>query len=100
MSVWLHLTVSMKRTRTAIDFSPQQFIAKSVLRPLTCVLPSLLLLSSWSGMRTWPAQAAVLSVWMVSTVFLMYLVGLTTEDRDALRTQLSGLTASRNATLP
>ena len=95
VSVGLHLAVSMRRTRSAIDFSPGRFVVQSLLRPLTCVVPLLLLLPSLNSTSMMPARPAMLAVWLVSTAALIYLVGLTAQDRDAIRRQLAGLAAGK-----
>ena len=96
VSVVLHLTVSMRRTRSAIDFPVSRFVIQSLLRPLTCVIPLLLLFSSWSRTSLMPARPSLLVMWLVSTIAIMYLVGLTEEDRVMIREKLAGLSAGKD----
>jgi O-antigen/teichoic acid export membrane protein len=85
VSLGLHLTVSMRRTRSAIDFPATRFIVQSLLRPLTCVVPLLLLVYYWDSTSMMPTRPAFLAAWLVSTAVLIYMVGLTAEDRETVR---------------
>lgn len=92
VSLGVHLTVSMSRTRTAIDFPAFSFILQSLLRPLVCVLPTCLLLLSWRRDSLVPARPLFLAAWLAATVLLMYWVGLTSDDRSELKVRLGSLT--------
>jgi O-antigen/teichoic acid export membrane protein len=95
VSLAVHLTVSMARTRPAIDFSPGTFVVQSLLRPLSCVIPLLLLASSWNSMSLVPARPVFLAAWLVTTLLWMYWIGLLPEDRAELRGRLASLFAGR-----
>ena len=42
-----------------------------------------------------PARPALLAAWLVLTAVVIYLVGLTAQDREAIRKQVAGLAAGR-----
>jgi O-antigen/teichoic acid export membrane protein len=96
VSVGLHLTVSMRRTRTAIDFPVSTYVVQSLLRPLTCVIPMLLLYGWWDRTGMLPARPVYLVAWLASTAAILYLVGLTGEDRAAMRGRIAALAGRKS----
>jgi O-antigen/teichoic acid export membrane protein len=95
VSIVMHLTISMKLTRSAIDVAPSCFIVQSLLRPLACVLPLVLLFSSWNRTSMMPARPSLLVVWVFSTLCVMYTIGLTSEDRAMIWEKLASLRAGK-----
>ena len=91
VSVGLHLTVSMRFTRPAIDFPVPRFLVQSLLRPMSCLLPTAALLLVWRRDRMWPASPVVLLCWFVATLGLALVVGLTAADKKKIQVNLSGL---------
>jgi O-antigen/teichoic acid export membrane protein len=81
VSVVLHLTVSMNLTRSAISLSAADFLRQGLLRPLTCVLPFLLLLPLWRRNSMLPAPVFALVAWLAATLLIGYFFGLTRDDR-------------------
>ena len=96
VSLGMHLVVSMKYTRPVIDFSVPAFLEKSLLQPLTCTLPLLLLSFSWTSKKVLPARPCLLLAWAGATLLLMYFVGLTNGDRALVQNKFSGLLAKRD----
>ena len=94
VSLGLHLLVSMRRTHSVIDFPVSRFLTHSLLRPLICVLPLLLLVHSWNRVAILPAQSSLLVVWMVATAALLYFIALTPLDRKEILRRLQRRNAS------
>lgn len=94
VSVGMHLTVSMRRTRSTIDLSPWNFVRQGVLRPIACILPILLLIPSWRTDSMLPAAPLPLAIWFVTTLLIGYLFGLTASDRQTIRHKLSSSLSS------
>ena len=88
VSLGLHLTVSMRFTRSAIYLSRWRYVRQGLLRPLTCILPLLLLIPSWTSNSMLPARRIPLACWFLSTLLIAYLVGLTPSDRQAFQRKL------------
>jgi O-antigen/teichoic acid export membrane protein len=85
VSVGLHLTVSMKYTRSAIAMSRRDFVLKGLLRPLACLIPSLLLVPVWKPLALLPWGVPWFTVWTIATVAIAALIGLTETDRNGFR---------------
>ena len=85
VSVGLHLVLSMRLTRSTIDFPVSRFIAQSLLRPMTCLLPTAALLSVWRPSQILPAQPIALICWLVATLGLAVSLALTETDRKKLK---------------
>lgn len=88
VSIGLHLAVSMPLTRKSIELSRLRFVMDSILRPLVCTLPVLLLLPFMRWNSLLPAPAALLSICalMVGSLFLMF--GITGADRSSIQARL------------
>ena len=93
VSLVLHLTVSMRLTRSAIAMAPSRFITHSLLRPLTCLIPLALLRTSWKGTGMLPANPSMLAAWFVATALAVGTVGLTAADRAIIGRKFAGLVA-------
>jgi O-antigen/teichoic acid export membrane protein len=91
-SIGLHVAVSMSLTRDTIAVSRWKFVIQGLLRPMTSILPSLLLLPWWKSYRLVPLTPWMTLVWAASTVALVVWVGLTQADR---REFLDKLAATR-----
>jgi len=85
VSVGLHLTVSMKYTRSAIAMSRRDFVLQGLLRPLACLIPSLLLVPVWKPLALLPWGVPWFTVWTIATVAIAALIGLTETDRNGFR---------------
>lgn len=80
-SIGLHAGVSMKMTRDSIAVSRRRFVAQGLLRPLTCLLPSILLLPFWRQYQMLPFPVGTLFAWAISTLCIAVLVGLSSAER-------------------
>lgn len=93
VSVGLHLLVSMPLTRAAIQLKVAQFSFQSLVRPLLCISPLLVLIPSWNRTSLLPANPVLLCVWVLATLGLMYTVGLTPGDRTDLKRYVGKLSS-------
>ena len=81
VSLGVHLTVSMKNTYMTILLSRRRFVLEAVLRPLSCVIPSMLLLPFWKRFVVLPAPLPLLVLWILFTCTTAWLVGLKSAER-------------------
>ena len=89
VSLGVHLTVSMRSTHLTIFLSRRRFVLEAILRPLSCVIPSMLLLPFWKRFSVLPARLPWLIIWIFCTCTIAWLVGLkSTERRGSLQTLL------------
>jgi len=91
VSITLHLTVSMRYTRSAILIHRSQFIMQGLLRPLVCVAPSVILLPFWKRFATIPAPPLSMLLWALATIALAWQVGLNRSERQKLLVGFSRL---------
>jgi O-antigen/teichoic acid export membrane protein len=84
VSVAMHFTVNMHHTRAKLAISRVRLLFAGLVRPVVIAIPSLLLAPYW-----WTSAAPTLGlqlwlIWGLSTLLLVCLVGLNTEDRSSL----------------
>ena len=91
VSIGLHLAVSMRLTRPAIAFSTSSFALQSLLRPLACLLPLVLLIPSWNPYQMIPANPLVLTLCGVLVLAIAWFVGLTNQDRGMFKVRILNL---------
>ncbi len=84
VSVGLHLTVSMKLTRSMISMSRRRFVLTGLLRPLLCVIPSTLLIPIWKESSMFPVGIPMILISFLATATIGWLVGLTNAERNGL----------------
>jgi O-antigen/teichoic acid export membrane protein len=84
VSVGLHLTVSMKLTRSMISMSRRRFVLTGLLRPLLCVIPPTLLIALWKESGMLPIGIPMVLTSFLATAAMGWLVGLTKVERDDL----------------
>jgi O-antigen/teichoic acid export membrane protein len=89
VGVALHLTVSMHFTRSTILIRLSRFLAQGILRPLLCVIPSLLLYPWWRRYAMLPASPLMIACWMLSTLVILWQLGLSAEERGEFRKYVS-----------
>jgi O-antigen/teichoic acid export membrane protein len=77
----VHLALSMVRTRATILLSRLTFVLQGLLRPLSCIVPSVLMLPLWRRLNTIPASPTIIAIWLFATVGIVWLVGLTGTER-------------------
>jgi len=88
VSVGVHFAVSMHFTKSTILFQRLRLLLEGLLRPLICIIPSLMLYPFWQRRETIPAKPQFLLVWFVSTVAIVWIVGLNAAERRRVRTLL------------
>jgi O-antigen/teichoic acid export membrane protein len=84
VSVGLHLTVSMKLTRSMISMSRRRFVLTGLLRPLLCVIPSTLLIVLWKESGMPPIGIPMILISFLATAAIGWLVALTNTERNDL----------------
>jgi O-antigen/teichoic acid export membrane protein len=84
VSVGLHLTVSMKLTRSMIAMSRRRFVLTGLLRPLLCVIPSTLLIPLWKESGMLPVGIPMILISFLAAAAIGWLVGLTNAERNGL----------------
>ena len=97
VSVGLHMTVSMRATRSVIAMSPLRFLFGGILRPLLCVTPALFLIPFLSEQRMLPAPLPVLAPSLFGIVLLFLFAGLTRGDRAEIALRVDRLRAFMRA---
>jgi O-antigen/teichoic acid export membrane protein len=81
VSVGVHLGVSMRLTRSTIAVPRRRFVLEAVLRPLSCVIPSMLLFPFWKKFSMLPADLPAIIIWTIFTFGIAWLVGLKPMER-------------------
>jgi O-antigen/teichoic acid export membrane protein len=88
VSLGMHLAVSMRFTHSAISMSRGDFVFRGILRPLSCIVPSVLLFLAWRRSNVLLLSSSWLAVWILSTLGTAWFVGLTSIERSALKHSL------------
>jgi O-antigen/teichoic acid export membrane protein len=91
VSVGVHLTVSMSKTRATILIDRTQLILNGVMRPLLCLVPSIFLYPFWRQYSMLPANPAIFIAWLLLTVTIAWAISLTADERLQIRTNLTRL---------
>jgi O-antigen/teichoic acid export membrane protein len=81
VSIGVHLTVSMKLTRSTILMSRCRFMLAGLFRPLLCVIPSLLLFAFCRKFSMLPANISLIAISTLTTSGIAWFVGLTSAER-------------------
>jgi O-antigen/teichoic acid export membrane protein len=81
VSLGLHFAVSMHLTKSTVLFLRTQLILQGLLRPLACIIPSLLLYRFWQRTEMLPAPPTMLFAWFLSTVAIVWTLGLNAAER-------------------
>jgi O-antigen/teichoic acid export membrane protein len=81
VSVSMHLYVSMRKTRFTIFMSRRTFVFKGLLRPLSCVVPALLLVPLLKDSGSAPGSFLLMSAGAFTTLVIAWFTGLTSEER-------------------
>jgi O-antigen/teichoic acid export membrane protein len=95
VSLGLHLSVSIKFTHSTIAMSRRRLILVGFLQPLSCVVPSILLLPFWREYSMLPARIPLIVVWCVATIAIAWLVGLTSSERNGFNSVIQRLIYGR-----
>jgi O-antigen/teichoic acid export membrane protein len=101
VSLGLHLSLSMKYTRTKIAMSRSHFVLEGILRPLSCSIPFLLLLPMWKRLNMLPLSPTWIALWFSAMLGIGWFVGLTRVERGwgqkILAGWYTGTTRERNS---
>jgi O-antigen/teichoic acid export membrane protein len=81
VSLGVHLAVSMRLTRSTILVSRRRFMSEAVLRPLSCVIPSMLLFAFWRRFAMLPASLPWVVIWTFLTFGIAWIIGLKPVER-------------------
>jgi O-antigen/teichoic acid export membrane protein len=81
VSVGMHLYVSMRWTQSTVLISRRSFVLEGLLRPLSCVIPALLLLPFFRISSAVLANVLAVLACALTTVGIAWLSGLTSEER-------------------
>jgi O-antigen/teichoic acid export membrane protein len=81
VSIAVHLAVSMRLTRSTILVPRRRFLSEAVLRPLSCVIPSMLLFPFWKRFAMLPAGLPWVIIWTILTFGFAWLIGLKPMER-------------------
>lgn len=81
VSIAVHLAVSMRLTRSTILVPRRRFVSDAVLRPLSCVIPSMLLIPFWRRFAMLPADLPWVIIWTIFTFGIAWLIGLKPMER-------------------
>lgn len=80
-----HASISMRYTQATIAVHRLRLLTQGVLRPACSILPTLLILPFWHRYNLWPANPAVLTAWIGSTLALLWWVALSEAERGQVR---------------
>jgi O-antigen/teichoic acid export membrane protein len=83
VTLGIHLAVSMRLTRSTIQVSRRRFVSEAVLRPLSCVIPSMLLFPFWRRSTMLPAGLPWLVLWIFVTLGIAWIIGLNSAERHS-----------------
>jgi O-antigen/teichoic acid export membrane protein len=91
VSVAMHLAISMKSTFPAISMSRGHFVREGLLRPLLCIIPSILIILEWQRSATLQVNPGWIAAWCVSTLGIAALTGLNRHDKYEIKQTFSRL---------
>jgi O-antigen/teichoic acid export membrane protein len=97
VGVGVHFFVSMKLTRSTAFIPRRRLIVEGVLRPLLCVIPSILLLPFWRRLAMLPLSPPLIVIWTLATLGTVWLTGLTSAERHDLKGAALRLVYSQRA---
>jgi O-antigen/teichoic acid export membrane protein len=85
VGVGVHFLISMKLTRSTALIPLRRLMMEGVLRPLSCVIPSILLLPFWRRLTMLPLSPILIVIWTLATLGTAWVVGLTSAERHSLK---------------
>jgi O-antigen/teichoic acid export membrane protein len=91
LGITVHFLVSMRLTRSEIDFQESRLLRDGMLRPFACAVPTLLLLRFWNRFALLPFSPVLLALWLTFSILLGWTVGLDAGDRLRVRNVISRL---------
>jgi O-antigen/teichoic acid export membrane protein len=91
VSLGLHLYVSMRWTQSTISISRRSFVVEGLLRPLSCIIPALLLLPLLRTSSATPVNFLAILACILITVGVAWFSGLTSKERFDFKAALHRL---------
>jgi len=90
VGVAMHFGMSMRYTQANLRISRAELFVKGMLRPIAIAIPSVLLVWRWwpTGMPSMSPQ--LYGGWIISTLLLVWYVGMSREDRDLIARLVNG----------
>ena len=82
VSVLLHFSITMHFTHNSISIPRARLFLNGLLRPAVIALPSVVLFPVWWGASERAPSPAWAVVWILSTLALAWLAGLTSDERN------------------
>jgi O-antigen/teichoic acid export membrane protein len=97
VSIGVHIAISMKLTHSIVSLSRRHFVLEGLLRPLTCVIPTLILLPFWTRSSLIPISPIWIGPWMLATLGIAWFIGLVSAERKEFKRRLFQLARWRPA---
>jgi O-antigen/teichoic acid export membrane protein len=85
VSTGVTLSISMKLTRAIMSFSRRHFLFEGLLRPATCLIPSIFLAPFWLKSTMMPMNPFWIAVWAVATLAIAWYGGLVSREKQRLK---------------
>ena len=85
VSVGTHVAISMKLTRATVAVSRRRFLLEGLLRPLSCVAPTLLSIPLWLKATVVPMSPYWISIWALTTLTIVWYTGLLPGERQNVK---------------
>lgn len=95
VSVGAHLIVNMRYTRTKFAVSQMRLFLAGMIRPAAIAVPSLLLIRLWWSTSAPAFGPRIWLGWALSTAWLVWFVGLSAKDREAILAFINKLVKER-----
>ena len=84
VSVGVHVLVSMRFTRSAIQIPRRRYLLEGLLVPLLCAVPSVLLFPFWRRSIMLPAAPGLILVWALLTLGVAWFAGLRSKEHEEI----------------
>jgi len=84
VSVSIHFAVTMHFTHEVLSISRTRLLLKGLLRPAIAIVPSILILPVWWSTTGVDRNPPIVIIWIASTLLLVWLGGLTQQERKNL----------------
>jgi O-antigen/teichoic acid export membrane protein len=91
VSVGVHIVVTMKLTRATALISRPHLLLEGLLRPVSCLIPSLFLLPYWKTATMLAASPLWIATWFLATLAIAWFIGLRSRERQGLKVVFSRL---------
>ncbi len=88
VGVTAHVLISMPSTQSTIAVDRLRLLTQGILRPACSIVPTLLILPFWHRHSLLPVNPALLTLWMTTTLALLWRVGLNSSERMQIQQQV------------